>query len=719
MKTLELRLGDDGVALIHIDLVDRPMNVLTPELVEDLAAAVEEVVAAPGITGVILASAKPGAFVAGADIKGMLALLDAGPVPAAQGAALGEAFGRLTRRMEACGKPFVAALEGPALGGGFELALACHRRVMADQPKAVVGLPEVGLGLLPAGGGTQRLPRLIGIEKALGLLLTGRHVKAAEALKLGLVHELVPAGDTVAAARRWLLTQPRAVQPWDDKGFRIPGGAGPTAPHASRSFTAGTTLLAGQTQRNLPAPLAILSCVYEGTQLPLDVGLRVERKYFGRLLADPVARNLMRTLFLNKGRIDKLANRPVGVPPSKVARLGVLGAGMMGAGIAHVAAGVGIEVVLLDSTLAQAERGKAHAARQLDKAVERGRTTREQADAVLARIRPATDHASLAGCDFVIEAVFENRDIKAQVTRQACAAMAATAVFGSNTSTLPITGLAQAFERPEDFIGVHFFSPVERMPLIELIVGEQTSPRTLARAMDLAAQLRKTPIVVNDRRGFFTSRVFGTFIKEGIAMLQEGVAPALIENAARQAGMPVGPLAVIDEVSLDITLKVYEQWRADGVQPPHEPVLSIDATRKMVDQLGRRGKAAGAGFYEYPEGGRKFLWPGLSEHWPVAAQQPSVDHLGRRFLTIQALEGARCMEEEVVRDPADADVGSILGIGYPAWTGGVLSYIETVGLARFVADAQEMARLHGPRYQPSPWLVERALRNAPFYPPMG
>lgn len=718
MNTLELHMGDDGIALIRIDLPGRPMNVLTPELVADLAEAVEQVVAAPGIAGAIITSGKPGAFVAGADIKGMLALLDAGPVPATQGAALGEAFSQVARRIETCGKPFAAAIEGPALGGGFELALACHRRVMADTPKTVAGLPEVGIGLLPAGGGTQRLPRLIGIEKALGLLLTGRHVKAAEALKLGIVHELAPSGETVAEARRWLLQKPEAVQPWDAKGFRLPGGAGPTAPHASRSFTAGTTLLAGQTQRNMPAPLAILSCVYEGTQLPLDVGLRIERKYFGRLLADPVARNLMRTLFVNKGRIDKLVNRPAGVPPSKVARLGVLGAGMMGAGIAHVAAGVGIEVVLIDSTQAQAERGKAHAARQLEQAVARGRTTREQADAVLARIHPAVDPAALSGCDFVIEAVFENREVKAEVTRKACTAMPATAVFGSNTSTLPITGLAQAFARPEDFIGVHFFSPVERMPLVELIVGEKTSPQTLARALDLAAQLRKTPIVVNDRRGFFTSRVFGTFIKEGIAMLQEGVAPALIENAARQAGMPVGPLAVVDEVSLEITLKVHAQWLADGVQPPHEPALSIDATRKMVEQLGRRGKAAGAGFYEYPEGGRKFLWPGLAEHWPVVAQQPPVETLKRRFLTIQALEGARCTEEGVVMDPADADVGSIFGIGYPAWTGGVLSYIETVGLPQFVAQAEELARLHGERYRPSAWLVERARQDARFHPPM-
>ncbi|MEP6722389.1 MAG: 3-hydroxyacyl-CoA dehydrogenase NAD-binding domain-containing protein [Variovorax sp.] len=718
MTTLQLRSGDDGVALIEINLADRPMNVLTPELIADLAQAVEQVASSPGIRGAILTSGKPGGFVAGADIKGLLALFDTGAIAPAQGAAVGEDFARLARRIETCGKPFAAALEGVALGGGLELALACHHRVLVDHPKAVLGLPEVGLGLLPAGGGTQRLPRLIGIEKALGLLLTGRHVLPAEALKLGIVHALAAQGEVVDAARRWLLAQPSAVQPWDAKGFRVPGGVGPTAPHASRTFTAGTTLLAGQTQRNLPAPLAILSCVYEGTQLPLDVGLRLERKYFGRLLADPVARNLMRTMFVNKGRLDKLANRPADVPLSKVRKLGVLGAGMMGAGVAHVAAGVGIDVVLLDNTLAQAERGKAHAARQLDKAIERKKSTREQADAVLARILPTADYADLAGCDFVVEAVYESREVKADVTRRAAAVLLATAVFGSNTSTLPITGLAQAFDRPADFIGVHFFSPVERMPLIELIRGDQTSEATLARALDLVAQLRKTPIVVNDSRGFFTSRVFGTFVKEGIAMLQEGVLPPLIENAARQAGMPVGPLAVVDEVSLDITLKVYAQWQADGVQPPHEPALSIEATRKMVEQLGRKGKAAGAGFYEYPEGGRKFLWPGLATHWPPAPQQPAVEDLKRRFLTIQALEGARCVEEGVVLDPADADVGSIFGIGYPAWTGGVLSYIETVGLQSFVAQCVQLAERHGERYRPSPWLMARAERGQVFHPPL-
>ena len=714
MQTLTLTTSSDGIATIAIDLPGRSMNVLTPQLTVDLAAAIEQVADTSAIRGAILTSGKADAFVAGADINGMLDVFEHG-IDALAASRLGEKMGQTLRRLETCGKPFAAAINGVALGGGLELALACQYRVLADSPKAVVGLPEVGLGLLPGGGGTQRLPRLIGIEKALGPLLGGQHLSPAEALKLGIVHAVVAPEKVIETARAWLLGSPSAVQPWDAKGFRIPGGAGPTAGHAGRTFTAGTTLLAQKTQRNTPAPLAILSAVYEGTQVPIDLGLRIERKYFGQLLSGPVARNLMRTMFVNKGRADKLANRPAGVPKSRVRKLGVLGAGMMGAGVAYAAAAVGIDVVLLDATQQQAERGKQYSRDVLEKAISRGKSTAEKADALLARIKPTVEYADLADCQFVIEAVFENRDIKADVTRKAAAALPKDAVFGSNTSTLPITGLAEAFDRPQDFIGVHFFSPVERMPLLEIIVGAKTSQATLARALDLAEQLRKTPIVVKDSRGFFTSRTFGTFVKEGMAMLQEGVQPALIENAARQAGFPVGPLAVIDEVSLEIGLKVYEQWLADGVKPAHEPALSIELTRKMVNDLGRKGKAAGAGFYEYPKEGKKFLWPGLAKVCPSATAQPNVEELKLRFLMIQALEAARCVEEGVITDAGDADIGSIFGIGYPAWTGGVLSYIDMVGLQHFVDEAHRMAEQYGVRYAPSDWLKQRARDNSRFH----
>ena len=415
----------------------------------------------------------------------------------------------------------------------------------------------------------------------------------------------------------------------------------------------------------------------------------------------------MRTMFVNKGRADTLAARPLGVPKSRVRKLGVLGAGLMGAGVAYAAAQAGIDVVLIDTTTEQAERGQQYSRRALDKAVARGKMNADKAQAVLARIRPCTDFAALAECDFVVEAVFEDRAVKADVTGRAAALMRADAVFGSNTSTLPISGLAAAFTRPDDFIGMHFFSPVERMPLVEIIVGERTSQATLARALDLAEQLRKTPIVVQDGRGFFTSRTIGTFLKEGVAMLQEGVRPALIENAARRAGLPMGPLAILDEVSPELSLKVYDQWVADGVTPAFEPALSVELLSRLVHQLGRRGRAGGAGFYDYPEGGKKkLLWPGLAQLCPPAEHQPEVEELERRFLTIQALEAARCVEEGVV-SVADADLGSVLGIGYPSWTGGVMSYIENLGVPQFVRDCERMADAYGLRFTPPKSLVSQ------------
>jgi len=716
MNTIKIDIAD-GIATLAIDMPGRPMNVITPELVRELGDVVEEVAGSEAIRGAILTSTKSSGFVAGADIKDMLGHLERG-IDAAAAAALGEPLGKVLRRMETCGKPFAAALNGLALGGGLEIALACHFRVLADHSKAVVGLPEVAIGLLPAGGGTQRLPRLIGIEKALGPLLGGQHLSPEQALRLGIVNATAREADLLQVARQWIQASPKAVQPWDAKGFTIPGGAGPTAEHAGRTFAAGQALLAEKTQHNMPAPKAILSAVFEGTQMGFDAALRLERKYFGQLLAGPVARNLMRTLFINKGRCDKLSNRPSDVPKSKVTKLGVLGAGMMGAGIAYAAASGGIRVVLVDVSEQQANKGKDYARIVLEKKVTRGKSTREKADALLALIEPGTDFQALADCDVVVEAVFEKREVKADVTRRAAAVMRPDAVFGSNTSTLPITGLAEAFARPANFIGMHFFSPAERMPLVEVILGQRTSDETLARTLDFVQQLRKTPIVVKDSRGFFTSRTFGSFVKEGMAMLQEGIQPALIENAARQAGMPVGPLAITDEVSLEIQLKVYDQAVADGDAPRDEPALTIELLRKMVNQLSRPGKAGGGGFYDHPQGGKKTLWPQLSQVCPPASKQPEVDELKRRFLVIQALEGARCVEEGVIADPADADVGSILGIGYPAWTGGVLSYIEMVGLQAFVDQAARFAEAYGRRYEPSPWLRERASQNRLFHPPL-
>ncbi|HWY25200.1 MAG TPA: 3-hydroxyacyl-CoA dehydrogenase NAD-binding domain-containing protein, partial [Nevskia sp.] len=697
-----------------IDVPGRPMNVLTPEFQSDLDDVVESLAGDAAVKGAIITSGKPGAFIAGADIKDMVKRFDAG-ISVAEGAAMSQALSRLLRRMETCGKPVACAINGTALGGGFEVALACHYRVLAQD--ASVGLPEVGIGLLPGGGGTQRLPRLIGIEKAGPILLGGQPLKAAEALKLGLVHALAPANDLLATARSWLLGAPEASQPWDRKDYRIPGGAGPAASHAARSFTMGTAVTAQNTQRNLPAPLAILSCLYEGTQLPIDTALKLESKYFGQLLAGPVARNMMRTLFINKNAADKLARRPDGVPPTRVKTLGILGAGMMGAGIAHVSAAAGIEVVLLDSSLELAQKGKQYSAGLLAKAVERGKTPQDKADAQLSRIRPSADYTDLAACELVIEAVFESRTVKAEVTARAAAAMPATAIFASNTSTLAITGLAQTFARPAGFIGLHFFSPVDKMPLVEVIMGRDTAPATLARALDYVAQIRKTPIVVNDSPGFYTSRVFGSYFQEGLLMLEEGVIPALIENAARMAGMPAGPLAVSDEVSLELQLKVIEQNLADGQAPTPQLPRVLTVLRGMVREQRRAGRKAGGGFYDYAAEGKR-LWPGLARLFPPAMAQPEADEVKRRLLHIQALETARCVEAGVVVDPADADLGAILGIGFPAWTGGTLSYIDTIGLPAFVAQCEELAQRHGPRFQPSAWLRAKAAKGERFHPPL-
>jgi 3-hydroxyacyl-CoA dehydrogenase/enoyl-CoA hydratase/3-hydroxybutyryl-CoA epimerase len=715
-QNIRFSVDGDGIATLLIDVADRPMNVLTPAFRKDLAECVERVAGDAAIRGAVLASAKS-SFMAGADIKDMVGAFERG-LTAVEGAEFSMLLNKLLRRLETCGKPFAAALNGVALGGGFEVALACHYRVMADDPKAGVGFPEVKIGLLPGAGGTQRTPRLIGVTEALRLITEGRQLGPQDALQKGLVHEVAPAAEIVARARQWILNGGEGVQPWDKKGFRVPGGAGMASPAAAQTFMVGTALTAKTTMRNYPAPVAILSCVYEGTLVPIDAALAIESKYFGQLLAGPVARNLMRTMFVNKGLADKLARRPVGPAKSPVRKLGMLGAGMMGAGVAHVSALAGMEVVLLDSTLELAAKGKEYSRQLLAKDVGRGKRTQADAETVLERIKPTTSYDDLAGCDLVIEAVFENREIKAGVTQQAEAVIPKTAVFASNTSTLPITGLAQASKRPAQFIGIHFFSPVEKMPLVEIIVGKKTSDETLARALDYVGQLRKTPIVVNDSRGFYTSRCFGTFVHEGMAMLQEGVNPALIENAARMAGMPVGPLAVADEVTIDLQWKVIKQTEQDLGSKFQKPV-AYEIVQKFVEELKRPGRRFGAGFYDYPKDAKKHLWAGLREVFPPAVVQLPVAEVEKRLMYIQALEATRCMEEGVVTTAAEADLGSILGWGFPAWAGGTLSFVDTIGIRDFVAECDRLAKRYGKRFKPSKWLRERAERNEPFHAAAG
>jgi 3-hydroxyacyl-CoA dehydrogenase/enoyl-CoA hydratase/3-hydroxybutyryl-CoA epimerase len=711
-KHFTLAVDADGIALITMDSPGRSMNVLGPEVEAELAGIVDRIVGDTAIRGAIITSGKP-SFLAGYDLTEFLRSFG----PQLTAVEVYEKFtglGQLLRRIETCGKPFVAAINGLALGGGFEVCLACHYRVIADDPKAFVGLPEVKVGLLPGGGGTQRMPRLIGVAQSLPYLLEGGNIAAAEAKKLGLVHEVVPAAELLNAAKRWLMGSPIAVQPWDQKGYRVPGGVAFGSVGATQTFMGATALVAKKTLHNYPAPAAILSCVFEGTLLPIEKGLQVESKYFAQLVTGPVARNLIRTMFVNKGLADKLSVRPADVPKSQVKKLGVLGAGMMGAGVAYVSALAGMEVILIDSTVEQAERGKAYSAKLLAKDVEKGRKTQAQVDAILARIQPTVDYAQLEGADLVIEAVFEKREIKADVTAKAEAVIPKTAIFASNTSTLPITGLAKASKRPKSFIGIHFFSPVEKMPLVEIIVGKQTSSDAIARALDYVGQLKKTPIVVNDSRGFYTSRCFGTYTAEGAKMLAEGIDPQLIESAGRLAGMPVGPLAVSDEVSLELAYKVMSQSREDLGAKYKEPV-SWPVVRHFVEDLKRLGRKSGAGYYDYPEGGRKVLWAGLASEYPRLAQQPGVEELKTRLLYIQALETARCYEEGVLRSAHEADLGSILGWGFPAYTGGTLSFIDTIGTTKFVAECKRLAKLYGERFKPTKGLLAMAQTGASYY----
>jgi 3-hydroxyacyl-CoA dehydrogenase/enoyl-CoA hydratase/3-hydroxybutyryl-CoA epimerase len=716
--THSIRIDVDaaGIATLTIDLPGRSMNVITQAFTAELAAAVERVATDPGIKAAIITSGKS-AFIAGADLMEIVHLYGSGITAPELLRQIGR-YSALLRRLETCGKPVAAAVNGTALGGGLELALACHYRVLANDPKAVVGLPEVQVGLLPGAGGTQRLPRLIGIQPALELMTQGTHVEPRQAQALGIVHAVVPAAEVVNAARAWLTGSPDAVQPWDKKDFRWKGGAGAMHPAAQQVFTAGTAMIAEKTQHNIPAPIAILSAVYEGSIVPIDAGLRIEGRYFTQLLLDPVSRNMIRTLFINKGAADKLVRRPAGIPPARVTRLGMLGAGMMGAGIAFVSARAGMDVVLLDTSLEAAEKGKDYSRALLQKRVDQGRSTAAERDALLAKIHTTTDYADLAGCELVIEAVFESRQIKADVTRKTEKVIAPTAVFASNTSTLPITGLAEASSRPANFIGLHFFSPVDKMPLVEVIRGRQTSDECLAHALDYVAQIRKTPIVVNDSRGFYTSRVFMTYCNEGMALLKEGVLPATIENAGKQAGMPVGPLAVHDEVSLELSAKIYKQTRKD-LGKAYQGPSAIAVALKLV-ALGRLGKKAGKGFYAYPPAGdktaKKSLWPGLAEIFKPAKKQPAVAEVKQRLLYVQALETVRCMDEGVVTDAADGDIGSILGWGFPPWTGGTLSLIETVGLAQFVADCDRLAAKYGQRFAVPESLRQRAARGEGFYP---
>ncbi len=712
-QIFQIQVDGDGVALVTIDAPGRSMNVIGDAFLAEFGPVVERLATDPAIAGAVITSGKA-AFLAGADlvyVEGRARAALASP-----DAALPDfrEMNRLQRRLETCGKPIAAAINGTALGGGYELALACHQRFAIDDDRVRLGLPEVTVGLLPGGGGTQRLLRLIGIERALPLLMQGAAMTPRQALAAGLVDVVLPAGDLLAAAKTWVRNAREGVQAWDRPGFAPPGGTPATNPALAALVMNQMAAIQRQGARNRPAPLAILSCVYEGGLLPLDAALKVESGYFARLFRSPVAANVIRTNFINKGVLDKLVHRPEGYPKATVQRLGVLGAGMMGAGIAYAAAAVGIEVMLLDRTLEAAAKGKAYSQGVLGPLLAAAARTPGEAAQLLDRITPIVDYADLAGCDFIVEAVFEDRAIKADVTRATAAVVAPGTLFGTNTSTLPITGLADAWPDPERFIGIHFFSPVDRMALVEIIRGEKTSDETLARTFDFVRQIRKTPILVNDHRGFYTSRVFGTYLDEGMKMVLEGVAPALIENAGRACGMPVGPLTLQDEVSFELSYVVRNQTRDDlGAQyipKMAEPIIDL-----FYEKLGRLGKKNGAGFYDYPPGAPKRLWRGLKDHFPLAEAQPDIEDLKRRFLYIQALETARCLEEGVLVSPIDGDVGGVLGWSFAAHTGGPLSLIDTIGAAAFVRECERLAQQCGARFRPPELLRDMAEAGRGFY----
>jgi len=715
MENFKIDVDADGIALITFDVPGRSMNTLTSGVMKEIPEWVERVKTDDAIKGAVLTSGKPSGFCAGADLGDMAGgmLAGGGDLQAAFDA--GWRLNGALRALETCGKPVAAAINGLALGGGLELTLACHYRVVGDNPKIQLGLPEIKVGLFPGGGGTQRLTRLIGVQAAMMAMTEGKSFRPNDAKGAGFVHEVVPAGTEVEAAKAWIKNGGKAVQPWDDKSFKLPGG-GPYHPAGIQNFLVGNAMIRKQTYGNYPAATNLMKAVYEGVQVPMDAALRIETRYFIKTLMTPQAQGMIRSLFLSKQELDKGAVRPAGVPKSDPKKVTVIGAGMMGAGIAYVQALAGIETILIDRDQESADKGKAHVEELLKKRLSRGQIDQAKYDALLGSVTATTDYDLIQGSDLVIEAVFENREIKADVTKRAEAQLAPGAVFGSNTSTLPITGLAQASVRPEDFIGIHFFSPVDKMMLVEIILGEQTGEAAIAKSLDYVMKIKKTPIVVNDGRGFYTSRCFGTYVAEGLAMLEEGYAPALIDNIGRATGMPRGPLEMHDDVALDLSVKIAKQT-AEDLGDKYVPIEGAEIVRKMVEDLGRYGRKNGKGFYDY-DIKPKTLWKGLSELAPVTVNDSTPELVAdqkQRLLYRQAVEVARCWEEGVIDDPREADVGAILAWGFAPWTGGPITMIDQTGLKEFVAKADVYAAKYGPRFTPPQLLRDMAANGETFY----
>ena len=723
MSNFKFDIDSDGIALVTWDMPGRSMNVIDAGVIEELAAIVEKVAADAAIKGAVVTSAKD-AFCAGADLTVLeqmagkyAVLLKSKGEEAANQMVFDESrkTSQLYRRLETSGKPWVAAINGTAMGGGFELCLACHHRVASDNPKVRLGLPEVKIGLFPGAGGTQRVARMLPPADALQFLLKGDQLRADRARAMKLIDAVVPEADLIRTAKDWIKAGGKAQAPWDVQGFRLPGGH-VYSKAGMMTFPAANAIYRRETYDNYPAARAILQVVYEGLQLPIDLALRVESRWFAKILRSPEAAAMIRSLFVSMQELNKGARRPAKAPPSSLKKIGVVGAGFMGAGIAQVTAAAGLQVVLIDRDQETADKGKAALHKALSDRVMKGRMKGADRDALLERIAPSADYAALKDCDLIIEAVFEDRKVKSDVIAKIQAVVGDGAILGSNTSTLPISTLASEFKDPARFIGVHFFSPVDRMMLVELILGKQTGHKALAVALDYVRAIRKTPIVVNDSRGFYTSRVVGTYIREGHLMLTEGVPAAMIENVGRIAGMPVGPLSLNDEVAVDLAWKILKATEEDlGVDAidPRQKILLED----MVEKRGRYGRKNGKGFYDYPQGQPKRLWPGLAELQPkkLDPDKINIGELKLRLLGIQALETARCFEEKVLTDVREADVGSILGFGFAPFSGGTLSWIDMMGTKRFVQACRTLEKKYGARFAPNRLLLDLAEHDQTFY----
>ena len=699
MKTISYSLVD-GIATITFDEPNSPVNTMCLQWQDDMAEVAAQVAQdKDAIKGILLASAKS-TFFAGADLKATMR------ITAADAQKVYTEIERLKKNMrflETLGKPVVSLLNGTALGGGWEVALIGHHRIAIDSPKTQFGLPEVTLGLLPGASGVTKMTRHLGLMGAQPYLVEGKLFSPADAKGLGLVHDLVAPGDNAAAemktrALAWIAANPTAQHPWEAKGYKVPGGL-PSSPAVAQMLVVAPAMIKKQTRGLYPAPEAIMACMVEGLQVDIETALRLESRALAKLMTGTNAKAMINTFFFNLNAIKSGQSRPKDVPRFKPTKVGLLGAGMMGAGIAYSQASKGIATVLKDVSQEKADLGKSYSAKITQGRVDKGRMTAGKQAEILARIQPTAKVEDLQGCDLIIEAVFENRELKARVTKESEPMLAAGGFFASNTSTLPISGLATASAAPEKFIGIHFFSPVDKMQLVEIIRGKQTNDETVARAYDYVQAIGKMPIVVNDSRGFFTSRVFGTFVMEGIAMLGEGIPAAAIENAGIQCGMPVGPLAVIDETSLSLSVHVMDQTQADYAAEgkAYTPSPGEAIARRMVTELGRAGRAAGAGFYEYPteKGTKKFLWPQLKPLFEKADAQWTITDLKDRLLYRQAVETARCLSENVLTTVHDANIGSIFGIGFPAWTGGALQFIYGMGTEAFEARAAELAQKFG------------------------